>query len=376
MKIGFVLDDSLDKPDGVQQYIMTLGAWLVSRGHEVHYLAGESNRADLKSVHSLSRNVGVRFNQNRMSIPLPASTTKIKELLGKLKLDVLHVQMPYSPMLGAKVIKQASPATAVVGTFHIVPYSDFERYATRLLRLWLHRTLARFDGVISVSPAAKLFAKESLGLSSEVLPNVVNVASLSKGKALESLKDDKTNIVFLGRLVERKGSLQLLEAADILNQQGKLEKLRILICGTGPLERRLRRFIAAKGLASNVQFLGFVDEQEKADYLASADIAIFPSLGGESFGIVLIEAIAAGAGMVLGGDNPGYQNVLEEASVLFNAAQPREIAAKLSEYAESRSKRQAVHHKQQEILKRYDVQTVGPRIEAFYQDAIAKRKGY
>ncbi len=94
LKIGFVLDDSLDSTDGVQQYMLTMGRWLQKKGHEVHYLVGHTRRPDIANIHSLSRNITVRFNQNRMSIPLGASRRHIKQVLMREQFDVLHVQMP------------------------------------------------------------------------------------------------------------------------------------------------------------------------------------------------------------------------------------------------------------------------------------------
>src|SRR5688572_10061763 len=120
LRIGFVLDDRLDKPDGVQQYVKLLGGWLSAHGHDVHYLVGESPGLKDQNIHHLGRTVKVRFNKNRMEIPLPANRRNIKKLLAEKEFDVLHVQMPYSPMLAARVIKNAAPTTSVVGTFHIL----------------------------------------------------------------------------------------------------------------------------------------------------------------------------------------------------------------------------------------------------------------
>src|SRR5688572_33467442 len=125
LKVGLVLDGSLDKTDGVQQYVLILGKWLASEGHEVHYLVGETERTDLPNIHSLTRNVSVRFNKNRMSTPLPANLRPIRRLLQQEQFDVLHVQVPYSPVLAGRIIKAADARTAVVGTFHILPHSKF-----------------------------------------------------------------------------------------------------------------------------------------------------------------------------------------------------------------------------------------------------------
>jgi len=135
LKIGFVLDDTLDTPDGVQQYVLTVGTWLSEQGHEVHYLVGESTRQDIGNVHSMARNVKVRFNKNRLSIPLPTSKTLIAEKLAELNLDILHVQMPYSPMFAGRVIHAAPTGTKIIGTFHIVPASWLHSAGARSLEL-------------------------------------------------------------------------------------------------------------------------------------------------------------------------------------------------------------------------------------------------
>src|SRR4029079_7527988 len=124
MKIGIVGDDTMDKPDGVEQYIMTIGPWFVAQGHEVHYLVGETHRTDFANLHSLAKNVKVRFNGNRLTIPLPANKRRIQKLLDKENFDVLYVQMPYSPALAGRIVAAAGPRTAVVGAFHILQHNQ------------------------------------------------------------------------------------------------------------------------------------------------------------------------------------------------------------------------------------------------------------
>src|SRR5579862_7654332 len=94
LTVGFVLDDSLDRPDGVQQYVLALGDWLSRRGHAVHYFASETDRRDIRHIHTLSGNVGVRFNGNTLRVPFsPASKQLVRSLLDSEQFDILHVQM-------------------------------------------------------------------------------------------------------------------------------------------------------------------------------------------------------------------------------------------------------------------------------------------
>jgi len=375
MKIGFVLDDSLDKSDGVQQYVTTLGHWLSTNGHEVHYLVGETHRKDLAHVHSLSRNISVKFNGNRVSIPRPVNKTRLRKLLDDEQFDVLHVQMPYSPMLGARVIRTAPSSTAIVGTFHILPFSGFERMATRFLRVLIWPSLGRLQVVMSVSAPAARFARTSLGLKSIVVPNVVDVQLMRNGHKIKKFQDGKVNIIFLGRLVERKGCQYFLEAIERLHQQHHLENARVLICGKGELDVKLQAFVRDRHLGSTVHFTGYVSETEKADYLATAQLAVFPSLGGESFGIVLIEAMAAGSEVVIAGNNTGYRSVMAgQKSQLIDPRDMTAFSKSLLHFIRNSQARQQAYHWQQDQIEHYDVRQVGPVIIEQYQQAIIKTK--
>lgn len=372
MKIALVLDDSLDAADGVQQYVLTLGRWLSSQGHEVHYLVGQTRRRDMDNLHSLSRNIRVRFNGNRMSMPLPASKSKLRDLLQKEKFDVLHVQAPYSPFLAGRIIKLAPKSTAVVATFHIIPYSRLQLAASRILAVACQRSLRRINQAVSVSTAAQSFARTSFRLETEIVPNAIDYDHFYAAKS--SLDNSPAcTIVFLGRHVKRKGCKELLLAVRQLKSRDDFGSLRFIIGGTGPLTAGLKRYTAQHGLDTNVTFPGYIAEDAKAKYLAQADIAVFPSLGGESFGIVLAEAMAAGAGVVIGGDNPGYRCVLGDwQECLFDPSDENVFARRLSKLIDDSALRRRLHKSQQQAVRQYDVSVVGGRLEQLYKSAIAK----
>lgn len=373
LKIALVFDDTLDKPDGVQQYILALGIWLTHAGHEVHYIVGETRRKDLRHVHSMARNLHVRFNQNRMSMPLPVSRRKVRELLNREQFDILHVQVPYSPYLAARVIAAAPPRTAVIGTFHIAPHSWVVSTANRLLGMWLHRNLRRFDRMLAVSRVAQVFAEKTFKVSSEIVPNTINLAPFFTAKPFEKYQDVPT-IVFLGRLVERKGCRYLLKAAADLRKTFK-KPFRVVVCGDGPLEHELKLYVNAHGLADVVTFEGFIKRNDKPRYLASADIVTLPSTGGESFGIVILEAMAASKGVVLAGDNPGYAAVLaEHPEALFNPHDTVAFAELLYRRLQDAGARQRAHAWQSGFVKQYDVPVVGAQVLAIYNEALRQRQ--
>lgn len=373
LKIGFVLDTSLDPNDGVQQYVLRLGEWLSSAGHEIHYLVGETTERQLPNIHSLSRNVSVKFNGNRTTIPLWANSTKVKKLLRQLDLDVLHVQMPYHPLMAQKIILAASKKTAVIGTFHILPVTKMESFATKALGWTLKPSLKRFDEILAVSEPAKKFVNKSFGTEASVLPNVVDLAWFQNSTPKHPVSDDKIQIVFLGRLVERKGGRQLLQAVAALPESCQ-KAVHVTIGGKGPLMDELTAYAKQASIHDIVTFAGFVAEPHKPEFLASADIAVFPATGGESFGIVLLEAMAARSGVVLGGNNPGYANVIGHwPEALFDPDNTAEFSRKLQTFIESSAKRRKLHVAQQRYIRAFDIKTVGPKLVGVYENAIAKR---
>lgn len=373
MKIGLVLDDTLDTPDGVQQYVLNVGAWLSAQGHQVHYLVGQTTRTDIANLHSLSRNLGVRFNGNRMSMPLPAKKRKLKAFLAQQQFDVLHVQVPYSPFMAGRLLRAAPVATAVVGTFHILPYSHMVALANRLLGILNRRSVRRFDRMLAVSKPAADFAQKAYGYRTDVLPNAVRLSQFAGASSSSA----DTNIVFLGRLVARKGPLLLLQAVALMREHQLYPRpFKVIIGGKGELRPVLERFVKAHGLNDIVSFHGFVAEDAKADFLAQGDIVAYPSVAGESFGIVILEGMAAARGVVLGGNNPGYSSVLEPyPEQLFDPRDIPAFAAKLAHYLQDKESRQTAAKAQKTYVRRFDINEVGRRLLEVYNQALQRHKG-
>lgn len=366
LKVGFVYDDSLDSADGVAQYVKTLGAWLTSQDQEVRYLVGETK---LKSwsggrVYSLAKNLPVSFNRNRLSTPLPASKHVIREVLDREHFDVLHIQMPHSPLFAQRVVNMAAPRTAIIGTFHILPAGQLSRVGSRLLRYTYGRGLGRFDRVMSVSAPAAEFARAIFGLKTEVVGNIIDTGRFKPGNRRS---ERSAQIVFLGRLVKRKGCFQLLEAFKLLSPHRP--SLKLIVAGNGPERHRLERFVQKNGLSRQVTFTGYVSEHKKRQLLADADIACFPSLYGESFGVVLLEAMAAGAGVVLAGDNPGYRSVLDgQPKLIIHPGDTAAFAQRLQQLIVDKELVKSLHSWQKKHVLRYDVDTIGPKILEMYQN--------
>lgn len=373
-KIAILCDDTLDKPDGVQQYVVILGRWLTNQGHEVHYLTSSTVRTDLPNIHNLSGNVHVRFNGNRNRMPLPASPSRVKQLMAKQQFDIVHIQTPYSPLLAGQVIQATGPGAAVVGTFHVFPHSTLMSVGTKALGLAVRFQLKRFQEMIATSGAAATFAQQSYGLPTTVIPNMLDLKQFTDHRPAKPHAREVIKIVFLGRLVERKGVGYLLKAIEFLQRNYKtVHKYEVIVGGKGPLFDELDAYVTSNNLQDIVRFTGFVPEDEKAAFLADADIAIFPSTGGESFGISVVEGLAAVHGVVLAGDNAGYRAVMQGSKQqLLDPTDIPTFAHMLATYIDDPKRRQAAHKWQARHVKQFDTAVVAPRVLEVYQRALQK----
>ena len=376
LTIGFVFDDTLDALDGVQQHIITIGTELVRRGHDVHYLVGETHHSPVPQTVSLARNVMVSFNGNRMRIPLPVRKREIRAALAHNNYDILHIQAPYSPLFGGRVLECAPQSTGVVATYHIAPIDRRARYGGRALGLVNAHSHRRVDEVIAVSQVAAQYAQFTSHTHGTIIANPVNVEKFATAAHRATRDAAHPHIVFLGRLVPRKGAQLLLDALDYGERHGMfpMPGLHVTIAGDGPLmDDCVQR---AARLRTPVQFVGTVDEG-KADLLASADVAVFPAIGGETFGIVLPEAIASGAGVTLAGDNPGYRWTMrgdEDALFSVGPDHARVLAERIERALTDAPWALRLHAREEALLDRYNVQAVTDEVEQVYARAIADRR--
>lgn len=360
LKIGFVLDDGLDKPDGVQQYILSLGDWFKQNGHEIRYLVGETTRKDLPDIIELSKNLKVSFNGNKLSIPIWPKLGKIKSVLKNEKFDVIHIQLPFSPVMGGRVLANLPKNTAVAGTFHILPLSNSSLYhlGNKATALSIRSGINRIDKNFAVSKPAQDFAKDVYKIDCEILGNPIKIPENTPARKKSS---EIFKIVFLGRLVHRKGCLTLLKAVNNLDSTHK-KKVRIKIGGVGSEAKKLEEYVKSNNLNRIVSFSGFIDEKDKMQFLRDSDIAVFPAKGGESFGIVLTEAMASSGPVVLAGDNPGYRSVIESDDALFNPNDYTALSDKIKAYMNNPESLNELFNRQQKLVKNYDINKIGERL--------------
>lgn len=377
MKIAIVLDDTLDSTDGVQQVLLEISRELVRRGNEVHFLTSTTERTDVPHVHSLAKNLRFRFNGNRVGIPLPGSKRAIRKVLAEEQYDVIHVSIPHSPLLAGRVVSSTPAHTPVVGTFMILPLGFLSKWGGKLLGVFQRLGMRRFHELMAVSAPAAEFSRFMYGRPGVVTGNPVNVAPFvdARESALASpCKNQPVKVLFLGRLVERKGAGELLRALPLVRKLTQTE-FSVEIAGRGPLLKEYQQFVRSENLEDVVSFSGFIPEEKKADLLAQADIIALPAYGGESFGISVVEALAASTGALIAGDNPGYASTLGELrECLIDPKDTQAFAHRLKKLIDSPNYRKELSRRQVEQARLFDTPRVVDKVEQVYTDALAAAK--
>ena len=310
-----------DRPGGVQTHVRGLTAELRRRGHDVQVLAPADRDTGDDGVVIVGRPLSIPYNGSVAPIcPRPVAMARTASLVRALRPDVVHVHEPFSP--GISMAGALAAAAPVVATFHASADT-----------LWCYRAFApllrvvrqRLQQSIAVSDAAAALLAHDLGMHVDVLPNGIDTTSVLDGP-IE--RPSSPTVLFVGRLEPRKGVRVLLDALPALVRQ--VPDVRVVVAGDG----RDRDAIAAlpPEVARRVSHLGVVSDRALRQCYATASVLAAPSLSRESFGIVLLEAMAAGV-PVVASDIAGYRAVVRDGidGRLVPPAQPEALAAALAE---------------------------------------------
>jgi len=291
MRIGMVCPYSFDVPGGVQSHVLQLAEVMRARGQDVSVLAPSSPHMSLPDyVVSAGRAIPIPYNGSVARVQLsPNVHGKVRRWLAEGQFDVLHLHEPNAPSLSLWALRIAEGP--IVATFHT---STTKSLSLAVFQGLLRPQNEKIVGRIAVSDLARRWQMEALGSDAVEIPNGVDVASIASAPLLPGYPRPSKTVLFLGRYDEpRKGMAVLVDALPALVE--RFPGLQILIVGRGN-EDELRSKVG--GLAGHLRFLGQVDDATKASALRSADVYCAPHTGGESFGIVLVEAMAAGTPVV------------------------------------------------------------------------------
>lgn len=372
MKIGLVIDDHMARPGGVQEYVRGLYRYLLQHGHQaVIFSSAGGYPADDLRVIPLGSALPLQGSGSTTSIPLTlASPSELRRLLAREACDLLHIMAPYSPTLSGRLLVQSDAAHVM--TFLVAIEPGLYRQLLGALARMQQRSLRRFHARIALSTTAAETAQALYGGSYTLIPSGVDTAQFRPDvPPLAGLGGAGPNLLYVGRLERRKGVADLVRAFARLQRQ--YPDLNLIIGGDGP-ERAALEQLAAQLQLERVRFLGYVPAADLPRLFAAADLFCAPATYAESFGIVLIEAMAAALPIVAAA-NAGYAGLLaaHPGNLLVPPGDDRAMAGAIAALVEQPVYRRSVGQRNRVAAARYSWATVGAELVQLYERLIAAR---
>lgn len=373
MKIGLVCPYDFFRHGAVQKLIQLLDSELTERGHDVRIItprpAGYRGDPPPRTIFvgrstkwntplSTTLEVGASFEPNGM-----------EEMLEAEDFDIINVHEPEVPVLGAQIAARAS--CPIVATFHATVPETTVGKTIEMFRIPFSRSLfRRLAAMTAVSDSAARFVRDWSGQDITIVPNYIDIEAFRGGR---EIKRDPNTILYLGRLEKRKGVKYLLKAFDELAARNP--RVKLVIAGDGSERDRLEDWVYQNEVP-RVQFLGPVSEKKKIELLKKAAVFCSPAIYGESFGIVLLEAMAAGTPTVAG-DNPGYKCVMVDRGLLslVNPKDTGDFARRLEVFLSDQSVRNIWLDWAEEYVEQFDSGKIIDQYEAVYKKVARQKEG-
>jgi len=375
MKIALVSPYDFVHPGGVANHITSLDRHFTAMGHEVRVIGPAS-----KPI----KEFGDRFIKIGNPVPFPSSgsvirvtislhlANTIREVLAREKFDVVHCHEPFMPMLCSAMVRFSDSVN--VGTFHAAQGKPGYNFGKPISTWILKGRQRKLHGRIAVSSAAMNYVSQFISGGYEIIPNGIDLSRFKTDvKPIEKYCDGKKNILFLGRLEFRKGLNYLLKAYYLVKQE--MPDTRLIIVGPGTrLRRRYERWVK-KNHVQDVEFVGLAPHEDIPRYYKTADIFCSPATSGESFGIVLLEAMAVGTPIVAT-NIEGYASVVSdgEDGLLVPPQNYKKLAETLSYLLKDDEKRKQMAQKG--IIKSHDYswEIISRRVLDYYYKVIEEQK--
>ncbi|GAA3342661.1 glycosyltransferase family 4 protein [Amorphoplanes nipponensis] len=370
MRIGIVSPYSFDVPGGVQNHIVDLAEALIALGHEVSVLAPADEDAELPPyVVAAGRAMPLPYNGSVARIAFgPVSTARVRRWLARGAFDVLHVHEPLT--LSLSLLAVLSARGPVVATFHTAMVRS---RALAAAQGFLQPVVEKITARIAVSELARKVQVEHIGGGAVEIPNGVAVAKFATAEPLPGWPGQGGALGFLGRFTESRKGFELLRTAFVTLARER-PGLRLLVAGPGDRDD-LYAGIPAE-LHPRVEFLGLVSEPDKARMLRSVDVYVAPNTGGESFGMILTEAMAAGA-TIAASDLDAFRRVLDggRAGALFPTGDTAALTGLLGELLDDPGRRHELAAAARTAVEAYDWPSVANRVLEVYATAIEATDG-
>ena len=362
LNIGIVCPYGWDAPGGVQAHIADLRQYLVDKGHSVSVLAPTADEDALPDwVVSAGKPISIPYNGAVARVLFgPVAFAKVKQWISDNEFDLLHLHEPAIPSISLLACWAAEGP--MVGTFHA---SAKKQKASFAIVPILEPVIEKLTARIAVSEAARETLIAHLETDAVVIPNGIYAAKMA-GKVRPEWSGE--TLGFMGRFNEpRKGLKVLIDALPIISRF--LPDIKVLVAGPGDPEEFLKEIDPE--LRSRIQFLGKLSEEEKADFMSSVGAYVGPNTGGESFGIILAEALAGGAAVVAS-DIPAFAAVLQDGKYgkLFKSEDSTDLAKVIIELFRNKESRDQLAREGQKYAQKFDWDVVANDIFEVYEMAV------
>lgn len=368
LRVGIVCPYSFDAPGGVQFHVRDLARALTDAGHVASVLAPAEDDTELpEHVVGAGGAIAVRYNGSVARLAFgPRAASRVRRWIREGNFDILHLHEPATPSLSMLALWVAQgPITA---TFHT---SLVRSRALQIASPIVRPSLEKIDARIAVSEDARRTLTDHLGGDAVVIPNGVFVDEFASAEPTDAWRGtpDAPTIAFLGRLDEPRKGLPVLTAA-IPRILDAIPSARFLVAGRGEDGEQLARETLGDRVSS-VEFLGGISDEEKASLLKSVDAYVAPQTGGESFGIVIVEALSAGA-VVVASDLPAFERVLDggSAGIIFRNGDPDALADKLIALLRDPHEQSVLRKRGLEWVRRFDWSQVMGQVLNVYRTVL------
>jgi phosphatidylinositol alpha-mannosyltransferase len=372
MKIGLICPYNVSRGGGVKEVVYALQDELRRRGHDVKVITFRPRDFDTSEVgrkDMIYLGTGTDFNSpTHTTIQVSASLNEeIRDMLRKEKFDVLNFHEPWIPFLSRQILINSKSAN--VATFHAtLPDTAISRTVMKVVTPYTKSILKYLHAYTAVSETASAYVSELSGRPVQIIANSIDLDVYTDAGKRDDTKDAKT-IFYIGRLENRKGVRYLLDAFALLHASRPDTKL--IIAGDGPDRDKLEEQKHMLELDDSVTFVGFISDEEKVEYLHTSDLFCAPALFGESFGLVLLEAMATGL-VTVAGNNPGYATVMKGlgAISLVNPKDNAEFSRRLELLLYENDLRKIWRSWAKDEVKNYSYKKIAQQYEESYRKAL------
>lgn len=372
MKIGLVCPYDFFRHGAVQKLVALLDEELTRRGHDVRIITPRPRNYDgLAPARTIFVGRSTKWNtpiNTTLEVGVSFELSGLEEMLEEENFDVIHVHEPEVPIIGAQIAARA--AAPIVATFHATHPQNTVGKTIELFRVPYARSIFKnIAAMTAVSDTAARFVREWSGHDVTLVPNYIDLATYRSSK---KEKRDPNMILYVGRLEKRKGVKYLLQAFSELAARDK--KVKLVIAGDGGERERLENWVENFEVP-RVKFLGAVSEEKKISLLKQAGVFCSPAIYGESFGVVLLEAMAAGTPTVAG-DNAGYACVMKDRGLLslVNPHDTGDFARRLEIFLRDESIRKGWLDWADTYVEQFDSLPVIDQYERVYEAVVAKSR--